>query len=64
MFKFLSGVATGWIAARALPPKPPDVSPMSLPSVSEIAILTEQMQKMLTDFQEKMTKNPKISAPK
>lgn len=64
MFKFLSGVATGWIAARALPPKPPDVSPMSLPSVSEIAILAEQMQKILTDFKEKMTKESNTSAPK
>ena len=41
MFKFLSGVASGWIAARILPPKSPDVSPLSLPTLIELNILAE-----------------------
>jgi len=39
MFKFLSGVATGWVAARVLPPKPRESSPLSPPSMTDLSIL-------------------------
>jgi hypothetical protein len=39
MLKFLSGAATGWVAARILPPKPPETSPLSPPSMADVSIL-------------------------
>ena len=39
MLKFLSGVATGWVAARILPPKLPETSPLSPPSMADLSML-------------------------
>jgi hypothetical protein len=52
MFKFLSGVATGWIAARLLPPRNPNASPFALPTVTELTLLSEQLKKAAVGIQD------------
>lgn len=54
MFKFLSGVATGWVAARVLPPKPPEISPLSLPSAADISILAGYANKAFEHIEQRI----------
>jgi len=53
MFKFLSGVATGWVAARILPPKPPETSPLSPPTLADVSILAGHANTALVHMKEK-----------
>ena len=39
MLKFLAGTATGWIAARSLPPRSPETPVYAMPTFSELNIL-------------------------
>ncbi len=39
MFKFVSGLAIGWTAARVLPPPPPGEKPWRVPTIEEIRLL-------------------------
>lgn len=59
MFKFLSGVATGWIAARALEAKDKDISPFSPPTISELTILSEQLKKLGEHIQDILKEDTK-----
>lgn len=54
MLKFLSGVATGWVAARILPPKPPETSPLSPPSMADISILTSHANTAFEHIKQKI----------
>ena len=54
MLRFFAGIATGWVAARSLPPKPPEVSAMSLPSGEELSILGQLIKQLYNDLQEKI----------
>lgn len=47
MFKFLAGVATGWIASRSL--HSPDESPFKAPTFEEMAVLMNRA-KQLTEY--------------
>jgi hypothetical protein len=58
MFKFLSGVTTGWIAARSLPPRNPDAPLFALPTVTEITLLAEQLKKAAANLQVLFLKEP------
>lgn len=64
MFKFLSGVATGWIAARSLPPRNPDASLFALPTITEISLLTEQLKKAAANLQDFLKENTEEPANK
>lgn len=39
MFKFVSGLLVGWTAARSLPPKPKDASPLQPPTSEDLRLL-------------------------
>ena len=54
MLRFLAGMATGWVAARSLPPT--DTHPFSLPTVDEISTLTLKLKDILTDIQNNIKK--------
>jgi len=54
MLKFLSGVATGWVAARILPPKPPETSPLSPPSMADLTILAAHANTALEHLKQKI----------
>jgi len=54
MLKFLSGVSVGWIAARALPPKPPDEPVLQLPSSADVQILAEYVLNALAMVKKKL----------
>lgn len=54
MLRFFAGIATGWVAARSLPPKPPEVSAISLPSGEELSILGQLIKQLYNDLQEKI----------
>jgi hypothetical protein len=54
MFKFLSGAATGWIAARSLPPRSPDTPVYSLPTLIELNILIGHAYNTLDKLKEKL----------
>ena len=45
MFKFLSGIAVGWTAARLLPPRPAGTEPWYLPTESELRTLAMHASK-------------------
>lgn len=47
MFKFVSGVLVGWTAARSLPPKPKDASPLQPPTSEEWRALAGQIVQTL-----------------
>ena len=47
MFKFLAGVATGWVASRSL--YSPNESPFKPPTVEELAVLMNRA-KQLTEY--------------
>ena len=53
MLKFLSGAATGWIAARSLPPRPPDTPVYALPTFSELNILAVHVYNTFDTLKEK-----------
>lgn len=54
MFKFISGVALGWSAARALPPKPPEEPILKVPSTNELQILAQQVLNAMETLKEKL----------
>ena len=54
MLKFLSGVSVGWIAARVLPPKPPDEPVLQLPSAADFQILAEHVLNAVATVQKKL----------
>jgi len=47
MFKFLAGVATGWVASRSL--HSPNESPFKAPTVEELTVLMNRA-KQLTEY--------------
>jgi len=47
MFKFVSGLFVGWTAARSLPPKPKDASPLQPPTSEEWRALAGQIVQTL-----------------
>tara|TARA_B110000003_G_C16521073_1_gene485039 strand:+ start:841 stop:1011 length:171 start_codon:yes stop_codon:yes gene_type:complete len=54
MLRFIAGLASGWVAARSLPPKPQDVSAISLPSAEEMSVLAQYVKEMYQKLQEKL----------
>lgn len=56
MLRFLAGVATGWVAARSVPPT--NANPLSMPSAEEIGLLVTKLQKFMAVLQEKLEKDP------
>lgn len=54
MLKFLSGVTTGWVAARMLPPKPPETSPIAPPTMTDLGILYKYFSHTLEQIKDKL----------
>ena len=48
----MAGAATGWVAARALPPS--DVHPLTMPTIEEIEVLTKKMYLVFKSLQKKL----------
>jgi hypothetical protein len=60
MLRFLAGVATGWVAARALPPS--DAHPLSMPTIEEIEVLTKKFKHLMNSLQQKLNEKEEKSA--
>jgi hypothetical protein len=62
MFKYLAGVATGWIAARSLPPF--KESPLKPPTYEELGVLmnrTKELTTYISDILDESAKNSKTN---
>jgi hypothetical protein len=59
MFKFISGVATGWIAARSIPNVAD--SPLKPPTYEEIILLTQRVKEACEFISKKLDEADKDS---
>jgi|TARA_B110001450_G_C17603470_1_gene474003 hypothetical protein len=59
MFKFLSGVATGWIAARSIPNVAD--SPLKPPTYDEIILLSQRAKEAIEFLSKKLEEADKES---
>lgn len=54
MLKFITGVATGWLAARTLPPPGPGTERIQPPTFHEFHILWQRFEKTLKNIKQKL----------